>query len=114
MIGPIPHLDSRMCMLLAIVPLSIAPLLKEESNRSIAGGNGILSKKQSLVACLQSLRQFSSLISPPMAMVDVANNAATKAASFVRDFKTGSGNLGMMPGNYSSIKTGSLFSFFLK
>ncbi|XP_078179128.1 mediator of RNA polymerase II transcription subunit 33A-like isoform X2 [Carex rostrata] len=104
MIGPIPHLDSRMCMLLAIVPLSIAPLLKEESNTSIAGGKGILSKKQSLVACLQSLRQFSCLLSPPMAMGDITNNAATKAASFVRNFKAGSGNLGMMPSNYSSVK----------
>lgn len=110
MIGPIPHPDSRICMLLAIVPLSIAPLLKEESNTSIAGGKGILSKKQSLVACLQSLRQFSCLLSPPLAMVDITNNAATKAASFVRNFKAGSGNLGMMPSNYSSVKAGCLFS----
>ncbi|KAJ4779043.1 Mediator of RNA polymerase II transcription subunit 33A [Rhynchospora pubera] len=104
MIGPLPHLDSRMCMLLAIVPLSIVPLLKESSNTSNAGGNGILSRKQSLVACLQSLKQFPSLLSPPLTVVDVANDAAKKAASFVRDYKAGSGNLGMMPSNYSSMK----------
>lgn len=108
--GPTPHLDTRLCMLLAIIPLSIAPILKEESDRIRAEGTGVASRKQGLVACLQSLGQFTSLLSPPQSVANAANDAASKAAKFIRDFKAGSGSLGMMSLNDSSTKAGSIFS----
>ncbi|KAJ1699134.1 hypothetical protein LUZ63_007646 [Rhynchospora breviuscula] len=102
--GPIPHLETRLSMLLAIIPLSIAPILKEESDKMHAEGTGVASRKQGLVACLQSLGQFSSLLLPPQSVVSAANDAASKAAKFVRDFKAGSSGLGMMDHNDTSTK----------
>jgi hypothetical protein len=104
--GPTPHLDTRLCMLLAIIPLSIAPILKEESDKIHVEGTEVASRKKGLVACLQSLGQFTSLLSPPPSVASAANEAALKAAKFVRDFKAGSGSLGMMGLNDSSTRAG--------
>lgn len=106
--GPIPYMDSRLSMLLSIVPLSIAPLLKEENNAVITGITATgASRKQSFVACLQSLTQFASLLHPPPPVVSAASDAATKAALVVMEFKKASGN-SKMSHNYST-KAGSFF-----
>ncbi|KAJ4807429.1 Mediator of RNA polymerase II transcription subunit 33A [Rhynchospora pubera] len=92
-------------MLLSIVPLSIAPLLNEEKNTIIT--EGVSSRKQSLVACLQSLKQFASLLQPPQSVVSAANDAATKAVIVVLDFKQASGSL-TIPPNCSRKAVGNL------
>ncbi|XP_020108026.1 mediator of RNA polymerase II transcription subunit 33A-like isoform X2 [Ananas comosus] len=102
--GPIPHLDARLCMLLAILPSSIAPLLKDENEMLETEGNKVPSRRQGLISSLQVLAQFSSLLSPPPSVINAANSAATKAAVFISNFKTGSGNLGMVGRNDSSPK----------
>uniref|UniRef100_A0A0E0DPQ7 Mediator of RNA polymerase II transcription subunit 33A n=1 Tax=Oryza meridionalis TaxID=40149 RepID=A0A0E0DPQ7_9ORYZ len=75
--GPFPHLHSRLCMLLAIVPLSIASILKEESDK-IEGGM-VSVRRGELLSSLQVLGQFFGLLSPPPAVVQSANIAARKA-----------------------------------
>ncbi|XP_038988885.1 mediator of RNA polymerase II transcription subunit 33A-like isoform X2 [Phoenix dactylifera] len=100
--GPIPHLDARLCMLLSIVPLSIVPLVKEEYEmpsliskgitRSYGNGaeeNNLASRKHGLVSSLQVLGLFSGLLLPPPSVVNAANSAASKAAAFVSNLKTG-------------------------
>uniref|UniRef100_A0A6V7QSZ3 Mediator of RNA polymerase II transcription subunit 33A n=1 Tax=Ananas comosus var. bracteatus TaxID=296719 RepID=A0A6V7QSZ3_ANACO len=101
---PIPHLDARLCMLLAILPSSIAPLLKDENEMLETEGNKVPSRRQGLISSLQVLAQFSSLLSPPPSVINAANSAATKAAVFISNFKTGSGNLGMVGRTDSSPK----------
>ncbi|KAL6865104.1 hypothetical protein ACP4OV_016255 [Aristida adscensionis] len=75
--GPFPHLDSRMCMLLAIVPLSIATIVNEEVDKLEEGTVSI--RRGELVSSLQMLSQFFGLLSPPSAIVHLANTAATRA-----------------------------------
>ncbi|KAL6896624.1 hypothetical protein ACP4OV_007196 [Aristida adscensionis] len=92
--GPIPHLDARLCMLLALIPLSIAAILKEESDTTGADGNKILPRRQGLVSSLQDLIQYSGLLVPPSSVVNAANAAASKAAMFKA--KAGSRNSSMV------------------
>ncbi|KAF3327945.1 mediator of RNA polymerase II transcription subunit 33A-like isoform X3 [Carex littledalei] len=70
--GPIPLVDARLSILLAIVPLSIVPLV-----------NNDLGRRLGLVTSLQVLGQFSALLTPHPAFVTLAYEAATKAAVFI-------------------------------
>ncbi|KAJ3684239.1 hypothetical protein LUZ61_013403 [Rhynchospora tenuis] len=105
--GPISYIESRLSMLLSMVPLSIHPLLKEEIHATINAGTGSSSRKQGLVACLQSLTHFVSLLDPPQPVVRAANDAATKAAIAVMEFKKENTNM-MVPQNYSTKAVGNL------
>ncbi|KAF0927619.1 hypothetical protein E2562_035227 [Oryza meyeriana var. granulata] len=75
--GPFPHLHSRLCMLLAIVPLSVASILKEESDKLEGGMVSV--RRGELLSSLQVLGQFFGLLSPPPSVVQSANSAARKA-----------------------------------
>ncbi|XP_078160914.1 mediator of RNA polymerase II transcription subunit 33A-like isoform X1 [Carex rostrata] len=70
--GPIPLVDARLSILLAIVPLSIVPLVNNDPIRRLG-----------LVTSLQVLAQFSALLTPNPAFVTLANEAATKAVVFI-------------------------------
>ncbi|KAL6619463.1 hypothetical protein ACP70R_034602 [Stipagrostis hirtigluma subsp. patula] len=83
--GPFPHLDSRMCMLLAIIPLSIATIVKEEADKLQAGMVSTI--RGDLVSSLEILQQFSGLLSPPPAVAHLANTAARKAAFVLSGLK---------------------------
>ncbi|KAJ3688468.1 hypothetical protein LUZ61_017632 [Rhynchospora tenuis] len=111
MAGPVPYIESRLSMLLSIVPLSIAPLLTEESNATSEGISA--PRKQSLVACLQSLTQFSSLLHPPDPVVCAANDAARKAAKVVTDFNLASSNQ-MMHHKYYTKSGGNLLHLMVE
>ncbi|KAJ9185518.1 hypothetical protein P3X46_005145 [Hevea brasiliensis] len=107
--GPIPHLESRLCVLLTIVPLAIAKILEDEAS-SVQGagksgcmdrlerqveGNGQTSRKHELILSLQVLGDFSGLLCPPSSVMGAANNAALMAASFIsnsKNTKSGSGD----------------------
>ena len=110
--GPIPHLESRLCILLSIVPLAIALLLEDEvdsCNSSSQGGRefggvGIgyrhemdrkhhASRKHGLISSLQVLGHFSALLCPPSSVVDAANLAAYKAVGFISNAKNGKDGL---------------------
>lgn len=112
--GPIPHLESRLCVLLTIVPLAIANVLAEEAKMQFSslqgaetsgfmeteGGHGMGEKslacrKEALISSLQVLGNFTGLLCPPASVTGEANNAAAKAASFIsKNAKDGLGSGG--------------------
>uniref|UniRef100_M8AJK8 Mediator of RNA polymerase II transcription subunit 33A n=1 Tax=Aegilops tauschii TaxID=37682 RepID=M8AJK8_AEGTA len=102
--GPIPHLDTRLCMLLALIPLAIAAILKEETDACGAEGNKSLPRRLGLVSSLQDLVQYSGLLVPPSSLVNVANAAASKAAIFRANCKVVGGNPSMIGQSDSSTK----------
>lgn len=104
--GPEPHLDARLCVLLSITPLAVVRVVDEDGEMSSArgvgtpgnvsttynhavDGKGYASRRHGLVASLQILGQFNGLLLPPASVVVAANNAATKAATFISSFKNG-------------------------
>ncbi|XP_066391509.1 mediator of RNA polymerase II transcription subunit 33A-like [Miscanthus floridulus] len=101
--GPIPHLDARLCMLLSLIPLAVAEIL-QESDMLGAEGNKILPQRQGLISSLQDLIQYSGLLVPPSSVVNAANAAASKAAIFKANYKTGVGNSSLMDQTDSSMK----------
>uniref|UniRef100_A0A7I4DT41 Mediator of RNA polymerase II transcription subunit 33A n=1 Tax=Physcomitrium patens TaxID=3218 RepID=A0A7I4DT41_PHYPA len=90
--GPNTHVESRLCMLLSILPLAAGIVIEEEErgqphpenisgddkDRKIPGG-----RRAALETCLQVLGQFESLLVPPTAAVTAANQVAAKVAAFV-------------------------------
>uniref|UniRef100_A0A7N0V9N6 Mediator of RNA polymerase II transcription subunit 33A n=2 Tax=Kalanchoe fedtschenkoi TaxID=63787 RepID=A0A7N0V9N6_KALFE len=94
--GPIPHLECRLCVLLSIVPLTIAKVINDEAEIDLSSlqnnsNSNLSSKQQGLVSSLQNIGQFTGLLCPPPSVVGAANNAAAKAANFV----SGSKNVNM-------------------
>lgn len=109
--GPIPHLESRLCILLTIVPLAIANIMDHEAkfcSSSLQGaaksgfieidgheyqvdGKGQTSRNNGLISSLQVLGQFSGLLCPPASVIGAANAAAVKAASFISNSKSARG-----------------------
>ncbi|CAL9193844.1 mediator of RNA polymerase II transcription subunit 33A-like [Musa acuminata AAA Group] len=100
--GPVPRLDTRLCMLLSITILSIANIIEEEEATIIdeaelsnqwkektAGGKC----RKDLVSSLQILGDYESLLVPPLSVTSVANQAAAKAMMFVSGLTGGSGYL---------------------
>lgn len=84
-----PHLGTRLSMLLSIVPLVLAHLIKEEEI-ALTAKIDYIGKEQSpgkrsrdLVSCLQSLGDYEVLLNPPESVIPAANQAATKAMMFV-------------------------------
>ncbi|XP_050235406.1 mediator of RNA polymerase II transcription subunit 33A-like [Mercurialis annua] len=92
--GPIPHVDSRLCILLTIVPLAIAYILEDEAMLCKVDGNAQSSRKHGLISSLQILGGFSSLLCPPPYVIGAANVAALKAASFISKSKNANNGLG--------------------
>ncbi|XP_045798649.1 mediator of RNA polymerase II transcription subunit 33A-like isoform X2 [Trifolium pratense] len=93
--GPIPHLEARLCMLLSIVPLAIVNVLRDDTENNLSTvpvpmrsqykpemkSDGSI--KLGLTSSVQVLGHFSGLLCPPALVVDAANQAAKKAASFI-------------------------------
>ncbi|EOA32401.1 hypothetical protein CARUB_v10015673mg [Capsella rubella] len=76
--GPIPRLDTRLCMSLCIVPLVVANLIEEGIYVSVTE-----KLQDDLVTSLQVLGDFPGLLAPPKCVVSAANKAATKAILFL-------------------------------
>jgi hypothetical protein len=91
-------------MLLAIIPLSVATIVKEEVDK--LDGGMVSAIKEELVSSLQILVQFSGLLSPPPATVHFANTAARKAAIVLSNLKSGNENLYGYSKDSSAIKAG--------
>ncbi|KAJ6812124.1 putative mediator of RNA polymerase II transcription subunit 33A [Iris pallida] len=110
--GPMPRLVARLCMLLSIVPLAIVPIVKEEcktydtrsSNEHGKDGNNLFSRRKGLISSLQILGQFSELISPPPSVVNAANDAASKAATFISIVKSGNPSPNIVSHNDASVQ----------
>lgn len=104
--GPIPHLVARLSVLLSIVPLAIANVLRDDSEHNLSSvqmskeseyrhemkSDG--SMKLGLISSVQVLGHFSGLLCPPALVIDAANLAARKAASFIHNSMKGKGESG--------------------
>ncbi|KAL2508911.1 Mediator of RNA polymerase II transcription subunit 33A [Forsythia ovata] len=96
--GPVPRLDTRMCMLLSITTLVIADLVEEEENVAtdeIEGGKGSKNevprtRRMDLFFSVQNLSEHQSLITPPKSVIEIANQAAAKAMMFISGINVGS------------------------
>ncbi|KAE9455334.1 hypothetical protein C3L33_12769, partial [Rhododendron williamsianum] len=99
--GPVPRLDTRLCMLLTITTLVAADLIEEEESAPTdeteksdtihdreyhVHGN----RRRDFVSSLQSLGDYNSLLSPPQYVVSAANQAAAKAMTFISSINVGS------------------------
>ncbi|KAL5701678.1 hypothetical protein ACHQM5_026990 [Ranunculus cassubicifolius] len=115
--GPVPRLDTRLCMLLSITTLAIAGIIEEEEvtlmNEAEQDPTSQWNEKQvlgkrreDLVSSLQILGDYEGLLTPPSSTISVANQAAAKAMMFVSGLTVGSGyfdsiNMSELPMNCS-------------
>ena len=94
-----PRLDTRLCMLLSIIPIVVADLIEEEEGTPVDETDSrptdqwkekrVPGKCQNdLVSSLQVLGNYHSLLMPPQSVVAYANQAAAKAMLFVSGITT--------------------------
>ncbi|KAL7251897.1 hypothetical protein ACSBR1_013698 [Camellia fascicularis] len=99
--GPVPRLDTRLCMLLTITTLVVADLIEEEESAPIdemeCGDSTRCKEKwvpgkrrRDLVSSLQSLGDYQGLLTPPQSVISAANQAAAKAVMFISGISVGS------------------------
>ncbi|KAL5079919.1 hypothetical protein RYX36_008340 [Vicia faba] len=92
--GPVPRLDTCLCMLLCITTLVVANLIEEEEGELIEEAERsptnqrknkptIGKRRGELVTSLQLLGDYEDLLNPPQTVTWVANQAAAKATMFV-------------------------------
>ncbi|MCD9643169.1 hypothetical protein HAX54_030388 [Datura stramonium] len=91
--GPVPRLDTCLCLLLSITPVAIVNLLEEEEMNSSSTYQRKESSKlhQDLVLSLQQLDDYEGLLTPPLPASPLANLAAAKAMMFLSGLSVGSG-----------------------
>uniref|UniRef100_A0A1D1XID6 Serine hydroxymethyltransferase n=1 Tax=Anthurium amnicola TaxID=1678845 RepID=A0A1D1XID6_9ARAE len=99
--GPVPHVDTRLCMLLSITTLSVADIIEEETNIAEENESGISNswkeklttgeRRRALISSLQILGDYEALLAPPQSVISVANQAAAKAMLFVSGLTVASG-----------------------
>ncbi|XP_015168015.1 mediator of RNA polymerase II transcription subunit 33A-like isoform X1 [Solanum tuberosum] len=91
--GPVPRLDTCLCLLLSITPLAITNIIKEEENDSSTSDQRTESTgkhRQALVSSLQQLHDYEGLLTPPLPAIPLANQAALKAMMFLSGLSGGS------------------------
>uniref|UniRef100_A0A1J3IQ93 Mediator of RNA polymerase II transcription subunit 33A n=1 Tax=Noccaea caerulescens TaxID=107243 RepID=A0A1J3IQ93_NOCCA len=99
--GPIPRLDTRLCMSLCIVPLVVANIIEEREYAFV-----MEKPRDDLITSLKVLGEFPGLLFPPQCVVSAANKAATKAIMFLSGGNVGKScsdviNMKDMPTNCS-------------
>lgn len=100
--GPVPRLDTCLCMLLSITTLAVVHIIEEEESelldkddrnptnqRTELPASGQCRKD--LVSSLQILGDYDSLLAPPQYVHSVANQAAAKAIMFVSGLTVATG-----------------------
>ncbi|KAG8370172.1 hypothetical protein BUALT_Bualt14G0089600 [Buddleja alternifolia] len=95
--GPVPRLDTRLCMLLSITTLVISDLIEEEESVALdefeygLGSKHQVTRKRrmDLIFSLQNLQDYQSLLTPPQSVIPAANQAATKAMLFLSGINVG-------------------------
>ncbi|XP_069155121.1 mediator of RNA polymerase II transcription subunit 33A-like isoform X2 [Solanum lycopersicum] len=91
--GPVPRLDTCLCLLLSITPLAITNIIKEEENASSTSDQRTEATgkhRQALVSSLQQLHDYEGLLTPPLPAIPLANQAALKAMMFLSGISEGS------------------------
>lgn len=94
-----PHLVTRLSMLLSIAILVIVNLIKEEEialtaeaevhNEKHSKEHVPGKRRRDLVTCLQKLGDFKTLLTPPESVIPAANQAAAKAMMFIATINAG-------------------------
>ncbi|KAK2649222.1 hypothetical protein Ddye_016711 [Dipteronia dyeriana] len=102
--GPVPRLDTCMCMLLCISTLAIADIIEEDESEFIdetessscnprkdklapAPGN----VRKGLITSLKLLGEYEGLLAAPLSVQSIANQAAAKAILLVSGLTVGNG-----------------------
>ncbi|KAM7257199.1 hypothetical protein ACFE04_012940 [Oxalis oulophora] len=87
--GPVPRLDTALCMLLSITVLAIAEIIKEEETsfpvKSVTNQKekrAMGKCREGLITSMQLLGDFESLLIPPEPVRLAANQAAARAIMF--------------------------------
>ncbi|KAF5787780.1 putative mediator of RNA polymerase II transcription subunit 33A/B [Helianthus annuus] len=94
--GPMPRLDTRLCMLLSITTLVVSDLIEDEESLSQNNINCQTTqtckenRRMELVSSLQSLGDYQSLLTPPQAVIAAANQAAARAVMIISGNNVGS------------------------
>ncbi|KAI3803240.1 hypothetical protein L1987_31389 [Smallanthus sonchifolius] len=94
--GPMPRLDTRLCMLLSITTLVVSDLIEDEGCLSQINincqttQNHKENRHMELVSSLQSLGDYQSLLTPPQSVIPAANQAAAKAMLLISGINVGS------------------------
>lgn len=99
--GPVPRLDTRLCMLLTITTLVAADLIEEEESARTDETENLDTihdreyhvpgnRRRDFVSSLQSLGDYKGLLSPPQYVASAANQAAAKAMVFISGINVGS------------------------
>jgi len=116
--GPNTKVESRLCMLLSILPLAVGIVIEEEEkgqlhpenlsgddkDRKFIGG-----RRAALETCIQLLGQFESLVVPPPVAVTAANLVAAKVSAFGgQNMTADTSNFGKPAGLLVSMYTGPL------
>ncbi|XP_075641479.1 mediator of RNA polymerase II transcription subunit 33B [Castanea sativa] len=101
--GPVPRLDTCLCMLLSVTTLAVANIIEEEECELIdesehSPTNQRIEKQpqgkrcKELVTSLQLLSDYDGLLTPPQYAVSVANQAAAKAIMFISNLSVNNGH----------------------
>ena len=122
--GPVPLFESRLCILLSLVPLVSALLIDEEEKQlkdvseiRCLGSTDENDKKTvghrraAFISSLKILGQFEGLLLPPQHVASAAYQAAVSAATTVAGFNNGNmGFEGLTAGDATSgNRTGKIF-----
>ncbi|CAK9151038.1 unnamed protein product [Ilex paraguariensis] len=105
--GPIPRLDTCLCLLLSITTLAIVNIIEEEENAlndeaecspmtptsQIKEKQVSRKRRKDLISSLQQLDDYEGLLTPPLPVSSVANQAAAKAMMFLSGLAVGNGYL---------------------
>lgn len=101
--GPVPRLDTRLCLLLSITTLAIADIIEEEevaiidekeynnTNNQWTEKQVVGKRRMDLISSLKNLGDYEALLTPPQSVISAANQAAAKAMMFVSGLSVGSG-----------------------
>ncbi|XP_065861189.1 mediator of RNA polymerase II transcription subunit 33B [Euphorbia lathyris] len=100
--GPVPRIDTCLCMLLSITTLVVANIIEEEEGELIdeteKNPTSPMKEKQSpgkchqgLITALHFLGEYDGLLTPPQSVSSVANQAAAKAMLFISGVNSGNG-----------------------
>ncbi|CAH9132697.1 unnamed protein product [Cuscuta epithymum] len=104
-----PRLDMCLCMLLSITTLAIVNIIEEEERELVCANQGKESlgkRHQGLVSSLKQLDDYEALLTPPLHVAKVANQAAAKAIMLLSGLTVSSGcfdgmSLNDMPSNHA-------------
>ncbi|KAL3517544.1 hypothetical protein ACH5RR_020133 [Cinchona calisaya] len=98
--GPVPRIDTCLCLLLSITPLAIVNIIEEEASSDASDSrftgprnekHPVGKRRKDLVAGLQQLEDYESLLTSPPSVSSLANQAAAKAMMFLSGLSVGSG-----------------------